>query len=86
MFTSPTPLRLMVAPEAGGRYCEAASQRSNDKLFGVTSPPPPSLHPKQSYHGGMPPPQKQPANSLWRWRVNLGVTGQDGGPDNEPRQ
>lgn len=30
-----------------------------------------------------PPPQKQPANPLWRWRVNLGVTGQDGGPDNE---
>lgn len=82
MFTSPTLLRLMVAPEAEGRCREAQSQRSNDKLFGVASPPPPSLHPKQSYHGGMPP-QKQPAIPLWRWRVNLGVTGQDGGPDNE---
>lgn len=49
---------------------------------GPLSPPLLRPHPKQSYHGGTPP-QKQPANPLWRWRLNLGVTGQDGGPDNE---
>lgn len=84
MFTSPTLLRLMVAPEADGCCCEAESQRSNGKQFGVAPPLlRPHCIPNRAIMVECPPPQKQPANPLWRWRVNLGVTGQDGGPNNE---
>lgn len=76
---------------------------ANYKLVGLTSPHPlpPTLHPyialglaalrNHGYNGGMglqTPPQKQPANPLWRrsQRKTFGVTGQGRRrrPDNEP--